>query len=74
LSKEYDISVLVVGGGKKGQAEAIRHGIAKNLLEINPELRASLKANGWLTRDARIKERKKPGLRRARRAPQWSKR
>ena len=72
--KEYDISVLVTGGGKKGQAEAIRHGIAKILLEINPELRPTLKAKGWLTRDARIKERKKPGLRRARRAPQWSKR
>ena len=72
--KDRDISVLVTGGGKKGQSEAIRHGIAKILLEINPELRAQMKAKGWLTRDARIKERKKPGLRRARRAPQWSKR
>lgn len=72
--KDYDISVMVVGGGKRGQAEAIRHGITNALLEINPELRASLKAKGWVTRDARKKERKKPGLRRARKAPQWSKR
>lgn len=56
------------------QAEAIRHGIARALLEYNPELRATLKKAGYLTRDARIKERKKPGLKRARRAPQFSKR
>lgn len=73
-AEKMDISVVVNGGGKKGQASAIRHGIAKALAAINPELRPAMKAKGWMTRDARIKERKKPGLRRARRAPQWSKR
>ena len=71
---KLDISVIVNGGGKKGQAEAIRHAIAKAMIETDPALRPVLKARGWLTRDSRIKERKKPGLRRARRAPQWSKR
>lgn len=74
VEETVDVSVKITGGGKKGQAEAIRHGIAKALVEINPELRAVMRAKGWLTRDARIKERKKPGLRKARRAPQWSKR
>jgi len=74
LQKDFNISVIVAGGGKKGQAEAVRHGIARVLLEINPELRPSLKVNGWVTRDARKKERKKPGLKKARRAPQWAKR
>ncbi len=64
----------VKGGGKVGQAEAIRHGIAKALLEINPNFRKPLRKQGFLTRDPRVKERKKPGLKRARRAPQWSKR
>ena len=72
--ESMDISVVVTGGGKHGQAEAIRHGIAKALVAINPELRPAFKVKGWMTRDARIKERKKPGLRRARKAPQWSKR
>ncbi|MFH0840799.1 MAG: 30S ribosomal protein S9 [bacterium] len=71
---KYDFSISVQSGGKNGQAEAIQNGIAKALLKINPDWRISFKAKGWLTRDARRKERKKPGLKRARRAPQWSKR
>lgn len=74
LDKKTDISILVKGGGKKGQAEAIRHGIARALDKLNNELRKTLKVAGYLKRDARIKERKKPGLKRARRAPQWAKR
>lgn len=73
-TKEFDVVVKVLGGGITGQAEAIRHGIAKALVELNPEFRATLKRAGMLTRDARIKERKKYGLKRARRAPQWAKR
>lgn len=69
-----DISVKVSGGGKDGQAIAVRHGIARALVEINPEFRSVLKKAGHLRRDPRQKERKKPGLRRARRARQWSKR
>ena len=72
--KDLDFSIVVSGGGKKGQAEAMRHGICRSLLELDIELKASLKAKGWLTRDARRKERKKPGLKKARKAPQWSKR
>lgn len=72
--RDYNFSVLVKGGGKKGQAEAIRHGISRALIEEDEELKPSLRAKGWVTRDARIKERKKPGLKKARRAPQWSKR
>ncbi|MFH1745136.1 MAG: 30S ribosomal protein S9 [bacterium] len=72
--KDADISIVVNGGGKKSQAEATRHAIAKALVKINEEFKAPLRAKGWLTRDARVKERKKPGLRKARRAPQWSKR
>ena len=68
------IGARVAGGGKIGQAEAIRHGISRALLEINPNFRKPLRKQGFLTRDSRIKERKKPGLKRARRAPQWSKR
>ncbi len=74
LDTSVDITVLVKGGGKKGQAEAIRHGIARALDKLDKDLRKSLKPAGFLTRDARIKERKKPGLKRARRAPQWAKR
>ncbi len=74
LAKDFNISVNLAGGGKKGQAEAVRHGIARALLEINPDLRALFKVKGWITRDARKKERKKPGLKKARRAPQWAKR
>jgi len=73
-AKKMDITVLVKGGGKKGQAEAIRHGIARALDKLNKDLHKTLKIEGFLTRDARVKERKKPGLKRARRAPQWQKR
>ncbi len=68
------ISVKVQGGGIKGQADSVRHGIARALLETDETLRSSLRKEGYLTRDARIKERKKPGLKKARKAPQWSKR
>jgi len=73
-AKELDFSIIVTGGGKKGQAGAIRHGIARTLVEMEPDLRLSFKAKNFLTRDARIKERKKPGLKKARKAPQWAKR
>lgn len=73
-AKSFDVSVKVIGGGVSSQSEAIRHGISRALLEYNPTLRTTLKKAGFLTRDARIKERKKPGLHRARRAPQFSKR
>ncbi len=69
-----DIEVNVYGGGKAGQAGAIRHGITRALMEFRPELRAELKKAGFVTRDARKKERKKYGLKKARRAPQFSKR
>ena len=69
-----DIVVNVYGGGKTGQAGAIRHGITRALMEFRPELRADLKKAGFVTRDARKKERKKYGLKKARRAPQFSKR
>lgn len=72
--RDLNISILVRGGGKKAQAEAVRHGIVRALVKFDKELRPSLKAKGWMTRDARKKERKKPGLKKARRAPQWSKR
>ena len=71
---KVDIVVTVAGGGVSGQAGAIRHGISRALLGINPEYRANLKAAGFLTRDPRMKERKKYGLKAARRAPQFSKR
>uniref|UniRef100_UPI003001B4AA ribosomal protein S9 n=1 Tax=Anunuuluaehu liula TaxID=3049639 RepID=UPI003001B4AA len=74
LSKEYDIHVKTEGGGLTGQADAIRLGIARALCTINPENRIALKSEGFLTRDARVKERKKYGLRKARKAPQYSKR
>lgn len=74
LTNKFDISVKVLGGGVNSQAEAVRHGISRALLEFDNTLRATLKKAGLLTRDARIKERKKPGLKRARRAPQFSKR
>ena len=70
----YDILVNVNGGGYTGQAGAIRHGIARALLHVDPEFRPTLKRAGLLTRDPRMKERKKPGLKGARRAPQFSKR
>ncbi len=70
----FDISVNVFGGGLIGQSGAIRHGITRALLEVNPEYRKILKPAGLITRDPRVKERKKYGLRGARRAPQFSKR
>ncbi len=69
-----DVSASVQGGGIRGQAEAVRLGISRALCELNPTFRKTLKKLGYLTRDPRAKERKKPGLRKARRAPQWSKR
>ncbi len=74
LEGRYDIRVRVHGGGPTGQAGAVRHGIARALVEANPELRVALKRAGFLTRDARIVERKKAGLHKARKAPQFSKR
>ncbi len=72
--KTHDISARVKGGGSKGQAEAVRHGIARALVKLSEDFRSPLKKEGLLTRDSRVKERKKPGLKRARRAPQWKKR
>ncbi len=72
--KEFTLSVVCRGGGKLGQAAAIRHGISRALVDMDEELKPGLRAKGWMTRDARRKERKKPGLKKARRAPQWSKR
>ncbi|MBN1494388.1 30S ribosomal protein S9 [Candidatus Peregrinibacteria bacterium] len=74
MAKKVDLSVKVLGGGIIAQADAIRHGVARALLAYDEMLRATLKKAGFLTRDARIKERKKFGLKRARRAPQFSKR
>ena len=71
---KYDVIVNVHGGGYTGQAGAIRHGIARALLEADADYRPVLKSAGYLTRDPRMKERKKPGLKAARRAPQFSKR
>lgn len=70
----YDIIAEITGGGKTGQAGALRHGISKALLEINDDYRAILKKEGFLTRDSRTKERKKYGLKKARKRPQFSKR
>ena len=74
LVGKLDVVVTVAGGGVSGQAGAIRHGLSRALLTLNPEYRATLKAAGFLTRDPRMKERKKYGLKAARRAPQFSKR
>jgi small subunit ribosomal protein S9 len=71
---KLDISVLVKGGGVTGQAGAVRHGIARALLKLDPDLRPKMRKGGFLTRDARMKERKKPGLKRARKAPTYTKR
>jgi small subunit ribosomal protein S9 len=70
----FNVSVKVQGGGVSGQAGAVRHGIARALLAADPNLRPVLRKGGFLTRDARMKERKKPGLKRARKAPQYTKR
>ena len=73
-AEKYDVIATVRGGGFTGQAGAIRHGISRALLEVDAELRPALKKAGFLTRDPRMKERKKYGLKAARRAPQFSKR
>ena len=70
----YDISVHVMGGGISGQRDAIKLGIARALLKLDPDLRPVLRKGDFLTRDARVKERKKPGLKRARKAPTYTKR
>ena len=74
LDETYDIDATLDGGGPTGQAGALRLGIARGLVELDEELRAALKKNGFLTRDAREKESKKYGLKKARKAPQYSKR
>ena len=74
MESKFDVKVNVDGGGFKGQAEAIRHGIARALLKADSELRPILKKNGFLTRDERKKERKKYGRKKARKSPQFSKR
>jgi len=74
LGNAYSMSVRVVGGGTSGQAGAIRHAVARSLLRVNPEWKLALRKAGYLTRDPRMKERKKPGLKRARKAPQYTKR
>lgn len=71
---QLDILVVVKGGGVTGQTEAVQLGVARALLEMNPDVRPTLRAGGYLTRDARVKERKKPGLKRARKAPTYTKR
>jgi small subunit ribosomal protein S9 len=74
LGNAYNMTVRVIGGGTSGQAGAIRHAIARALIRVNPEWKATLRKSGFLTRDPRMKERKKPGLKRARKAPQYTKR
>lgn len=74
VPKKFSVSVRVSGGGIHGQAEAVRHGIARALIAIDAELRTPLKKEKMLTRDSRAKERRKFGLKKARKAPQWSKR
>jgi small subunit ribosomal protein S9 len=72
--RDYDVSATIRGGGIAGQAGAVRLGVARALIELDPELRSQLKADGFLTRDSREKERRKYGLKKARKAPQYSKR
>ena len=74
LASTYTIQVRVVGGGTSGQAGAVRHALSRALLRMNPEFKPTLRKAGYLTRDPRMKERKKPGLKRARKAPQYTKR
>jgi small subunit ribosomal protein S9 len=74
MENHFNVSVKVKGGGMTGQSWAVRLGIARALLKMDPELRPILRKGGFLTRDARAKERKKPGLKRARKAPQYTKR
>ena len=71
---KLDVTVKVAGGGTRGQAEAVRHGIALALTDLNENFKRALRKVGYMTRDPRMKERKKPGLKGARRAPQWQKR
>ena len=71
---KYDLVIKVIGGGFSGQAGAIRHGLSRALVKANEEFKPALKAAGFMTRDPRMKERKKPGLKKARKAPQFSKR
>jgi small subunit ribosomal protein S9 len=73
-ASKYNVTVKVLGGGTTGQAGAVRHGLARALVQADPALRPALKKAGFLARDARVKERKKPGLKRARKAPQYTKR
>jgi small subunit ribosomal protein S9 len=73
-SEQFNLSVLVKGGGITGQAQAVRHGVARALLLADPDSKVALRRAGFLTRDPREKERKKPGLKRARKAPQYTKR
>jgi small subunit ribosomal protein S9 len=72
--RKFDVTVLVNGGGVTGQTEAVRLGLARALVSINPDWVSALRKEGLLTRDARVKERKKPGLKRARKAPTYTKR
>ena len=74
LGEQYNMTIRVVGGGTSGQAGAIRHAVARALLRVDPENKPALRKAGYLTRDPRMKERKKPGLKRARKAPQYTKR
>lgn len=74
MDGKLDVSVIVRGGGVTGQTGAIVHGLARALLKLEPELRPAMRAGGYLTRDSRMKERKKPGLKRARKAPTYTKR
>lgn len=74
MDKAFDVTVVVNGGGPTGQTEATRLGVARALVEFNPDLKSALKDEGYLTRDPRAKERKKPGLKRARKAPTYTKR
>jgi small subunit ribosomal protein S9 len=71
---QMDITVVVKGGGVTGQSEAVQLGVARALVKMNPDLRSTLRKGGFLSRDARVKERKKPGLKRARKAPTYTKR
>jgi len=74
LTGSIDVSVKVMGGGTSAQGEAVRHGVARALTKFNPELKKRLRVMGFMTRDPRMVERKKYGLKKARRAPQWAKR
>lgn len=74
LLNKIKITIKVIGGGIRGQAEAVRHGVSRALIIYNPDFKKILKSYGFLKRDSRVKERRKYGLKKARRAPQWSKR